>query len=359
MKKLMLSMMVLIAIMASSVFGMYSPDSDWVDFLTHGNQLRARVEQFGITIGNGTIKGTFGFKGNNVIFVDDGGPFQFTPTASAGIGYTSDAVSVGLGYSYTYKNKNLSTHTPVLMLNFLDNNLRIVVPVSIAMTDKSSEGFRNYKYTGISTDTHIRYYTGMDAFSQIRLYIKYGMNEKEYTTALNSSDDKIKSSTSSLGVDFRAYFGANVDELALAPFIRVTYDTALNAKGKIGTTSYRVTAADEFGVVSSGSGIPSTYDRDPYAIQVLPTLGITASTDIVTVYVEPGLGYRAADSGLKGDKLRHALAWNAYGEIYLTPLPNLEWYFEVDAGSKTDPNTSQEVSFATSTGVTWYLPDLQ
>ena len=35
--------------------------------LIHGNQLRARMNQLGFTLGNGTIKGTFGFKANTLI----------------------------------------------------------------------------------------------------------------------------------------------------------------------------------------------------------------------------------------------------------------------------------------------------
>ena len=368
MKKLMLSIMALMAVTASSVFGMYDADSDWVDFLTHGNQLRARVNQFGFTLGNGTIKGTFGFKGNNIIFnsnpeypnASEHGRFQFNPTVSAGLGYTSEAISAGVGYSFTYNDKYLSTHTPVLMLNFLNNNLRIVVPVSVAMGNKDphSSTTKNYKYTGISTDTHIRYYTGLESFSQLRLYVKYGMNQTEY----EMESVKHKESASSLGIDFRAYFGANVDNLALSPFIKVTYDTSLGAKGKMGSTSYSIKASDRTSLYTPQSGQEASYERETYRLRVLPALGMTASSDIVSIYVEPSLGYEVYDDGQKGSKLKHGLAWNAYGELYVTPLPNLEWYVEAEIQGASTPVTSgnpQTFGFNSSTGITWYLPSLQ
>lgn len=44
-------------IASGSVFGMYGADNTWLFFLIHGNQLRARMNQLGFTLGNGTIKG--------------------------------------------------------------------------------------------------------------------------------------------------------------------------------------------------------------------------------------------------------------------------------------------------------------
>ncbi|WP_439097908.1 hypothetical protein [Brachyspira hyodysenteriae] len=41
---------------------MYGDRDSWIDFLTHGNQFRARMDQLGFVLGNGTIKGTFGFR---------------------------------------------------------------------------------------------------------------------------------------------------------------------------------------------------------------------------------------------------------------------------------------------------------
>ena len=62
MKKIFLIMMALLSMSYSSIFGMYGDQDDWIDFLTDGNQFRARMDQLGFVLGNSTIKGTFGFR---------------------------------------------------------------------------------------------------------------------------------------------------------------------------------------------------------------------------------------------------------------------------------------------------------
>ena len=57
----------------------------------------------------------------------------------------------------------------------------------------------------------------------------------------------------------------------------------------------------------------------------------------------------------------HALNWGAYAEMYVTPVQDLEWYFEMDVNGNVH-NTSMAnadlppVLFETTTGITWYLP---
>ena len=48
--------------------------------------------------------------------------------------------------------------------------------------------------------------------------------------------------------------------------------------------------------------------------------------------------------------------YGVYGEIYITPVKNVEWYFEASIDN-LDANT-KGLSFAGSTGITWYLPAL-
>ena len=89
---------------------------DWINFLTHGNQFRARLDQIGFTLGNDTIKGTFGFDNNmgfNGLYVGllqptvdtsratISGRYDWFPFISMGIGYTSSAIGIGVGYSAT------------------------------------------------------------------------------------------------------------------------------------------------------------------------------------------------------------------------------------------------------------------
>ena len=58
--------------------------------------------------------------------------------------------------------------------------------------------------------------------------------------------------------------------------------------------------------------------------------------------------------------MTHALTWGAYTELYVTPVKDLEWYFEMDINGNASANNASlpPVSFATSTGLTWYLPAL-
>ena len=109
MRKIFLTAIALLSMASASVFGMYGVDSGWIDFLTHGNQFRARMQQLGFTLGNDTIKGTFGFNNNagyggvygSLLSTTDGMYYDFKPSISMGLGYTSSLISVGVGYSAT------------------------------------------------------------------------------------------------------------------------------------------------------------------------------------------------------------------------------------------------------------------
>ena len=88
-----------------------------------------------------------------------------------------------------------------------------------------------------------------------------------------------------------------------------------------------------------------------------PTLGITANSDIVSLYLEPSLGLKITQPGSATDnkaKETYGLACGTYAEIYITPIKNLEWYFEANVSR----DTVAPVSLAASTGITWYLPAL-
>ena len=414
MKKVLLTAIALLTIASTSVFGMYGANSDWIDFLVHGNQLRARMQQFGFVLGNDMIKGTVGFRSEgsalgaimNTTTVTPNGSatkqfFDFLPTVSVGIGYTSDVFGIGLGYNYTYKHSTLNTltkngyglsvHTPVLAINAINDSLRIVVPVQIAVKNgdiapdaAGLNGTDKTKYMGISMDPQIRYYTGIEAFNEIRLYIKYGMNQ--YT-----GQDGTKQTASSFGFELRPYFGATVGDVALKPFVKIGYDTALDAKGKVygnGDASTRVSSSDViyYSAPAAGDTTTVTYDSNPWELRLIPTLGLSANSDIVSLYLEAGVGYVANDTGRKLDAgqygIKHKLGWSSYGEIYITPVKDLEWYFEAEIGNYTSGNAmvggsanmstgelypnydkfltgrANNVQFNASTGITWYLPAL-
>lgn len=390
MKKVLLTAMALLTIASTSVFGMYGANSDWIDFLVHGNQLRARMQQFGFVLGNDMIKGTVGFRSEgstlgailDTTTVNSKQFFNFLPTVSAGIGYTSDVFGIGLGYNYTYKHSTLNTltkngyslsvHTPVLAINAINDSLRIVVPVQIAVKNgdiapdaAGLNGTDKTNYMGISMDPQIRYYTGIEAFNEIRLYVYYGMNE--YT-----SQAGVKQTASSFGFELRPYFGATVGDVALKPFIKIGYDTALDAKGKSTAVaaSTRVSSSSDvrYSAPAAGDTTTVTYDSNPWELRLIPTLGLSANSDIVSLYVEAGLGYVANDTGRKLNAgqygITHKLGWSSYGEIYITPVKDLEWYFEAEIGNYNlegvaDGNIGDlNVQFNASTGITWYLPAL-
>ena len=348
MKKFLLTLIAVLSITNSLIFGMYGNNNDWIDFLTDGNQFRARMDQLGFLLGNDKVRGTVGFRANTEYWgsiLTASGNAKLDATVSAGIGYTSDLIGIGLGYNYTYSaadengiDKKLDIHTPVLAINALANNLRIAIPVQIAVTD-SLYNANNYKYLGISLDPQIRYYTGIDLLNQIRLIVKYGINQ--------AKDASTTYTASSFGFDFRLYFGATVGNVTLYPFIKVTYDTSLGAKGK---------SIGSYEVLSDSVIIPTTagdlLDRETYILSIIPTLGLEASSDIVSLYLEPGIGYSIYDDGMRGSKLTHSLAWSAYTELYITPVEDLEWYFEMEVNNEG----GIPVNFASTTGITWYLP---
>ena len=120
-----------------------------------------------------------------------------------------------------------------------------------------------------------------------------------------------------------------------------------------------------------GGGILDTqkqsdiFDVSPYEVVIAPTLALEASSDIVSLYFEPSLGYSMSSYKPRRftEVTTHSLYWGAYAEMYVTPVQDLEWYFEMDvngdvtgaADSKANQNLSP-VYFETTTGITWYLP---
>ena len=385
MKKILVTAMALLTIASASAFGMYGDRDSWIDFLVHGNQLRARMDQLGFVLGNGTIKGTFGFRSQaastalgNILTTGTTGNVDLTTTISAGIGYTSEPFGIGVGYNYTYIHERLGVHTPVLMVNALNNNLRIAIPVQIAVSSDplnnaadypyNNEGFKDY--VGVSTDIQLRYYTGIDAFNAIRVYFKFG--HAAYKTEIASS--KGDNIAQSVGFETRFYFlNTTVGNVGINPFLKVAFNTSLKGKGKnnqvrAGEMMYNAMSTTA-NFHYSTSSMKNEWEKSPYDVTVQAVLGITANSDIVSLYVEPSLGYTANYDGqyrivytsgntIKGDdpKLEHKLAWGAYTELYIRPVQDLEWYFEMDVNNSDSDGTKIPVHFETTTGITWYLP---
>ena len=364
MKKIFLTTITLLSIVSASVFGMYGVESGWIDFLTHGNQFRARMQQLGFTLGNDTIKGTFGFDNpysfGDMLQVPANGDGKFIPNMSMGIGYTSSAIGIGVGYTMSFgdkvpiykgkvtpKNQLQLGHTPVLVLNALDNALRIAVPIQVYHKSDKLVGDISDKVTAVSMDAQIRYYTGLDMLPQIRLYLRFGHYDTEYKVANITTKTKAES----FGFDFRLFFGAMVEEVALQPIVKIQFNTAL---GKNHNTT-RIQAINILRGSQTVNGVLKN-DKNPYTLNIIPALGISANSDIVSLYLEPSLGLKITGSASKNVKEAYDLGYGVYGEIYITPVKNVEWYFEASIDN-LDANT-KGLSFAGSTGITWYLPAL-
>lgn len=389
MKKILLTVLAILTIASGSVFGMYGADNTWLFFLIHGNQFRARMNQIGFTLGNGTIKGTFGFKSNNLLngslingsILNTSGKNGKNPleaTISGGIGYTANGFGIGIGYNYTYSavGTGINTHTPVVTMNFLNNNLRIAIPVSVAV-EKSIGGTTGTgalsdrkDYLGISVPAQIRYYTGIDAFNYIRFELNYGLNRYNGIDAVNNST---KYEAQSISFQLRLHFLNTVvgNNVTVNPFLRIDFGSTIGAKGKAvisganplpGGFDQRFTAWAARGLRDATAG-EEAYEREAYDLKIIPSISLSVNTDYVNFIFEPGIGYRALDDGIKGKELQHRLYWQAYGEVYIRPTQDLEWYFEMDVNNgvpKLQGNGAAGVPvvFGANTGITWYLPSL-
>ena len=377
MKKIFLTTITLLSMASATIFGMYGPDSDWIFFLTDGNRFRARADQLGFTLGNDTIKGTFGFRNKGfggqfgkMLNTTDGVNYNFNPTISMGLGYTSSLISVGVGYNATIgsqrwtkyngkaegKTTEAVAHTPVLVLNAMDNAFRMAIPIQVVnLADKRENGVKS-RFTAVSLDAQFRYYTGLDFLPQIRLYLRYG--NYDYETTIGGTKEKGKFAET-FGFDFRLWFGSMVEEVAINPIIKIQYNGALGKQHN----QTRIQAANLVSATTTigGSGYTPTWAKGAWDLKIIPALGITANSDIVSLYVEPSLGFQINQKGSATDKNAkelYSLYYGAYAEIYITPLKNLEWYFEVDINNDNATASLSAVTFAGTTGITWYLPAL-
>ena len=377
MKKVFLTTIALLSMVSATIFGMYGPDSDWITFLTDGNRFRARADQLGFTLGNDTIKGTFGFRNKGfggqfgkMLNTTDGVNYNFNPTISMGLGYTSSLISVGVGYNATIgtnkwtkyngktegKTTEVVAHTPVLVLNAMDNAFRMAIPIQVVNIADKFEGGSKSRLTAVSLDAQFRYYTGLDFLPQIRLYLRYGNYDYEFNDGGTKEKGKF---AETFGFDFRLWFGSMVEEVAINPIIKIQYNVALGKQHN----QTRIQAANLVSATTiiGNSGYTPTWAKGAWDLKIIPALGITANSDIVSLYVEPSLGFQITQKGSATDnkvKELYSLYYGAYAEIYITPLKNLEWYFEVDLNNGGTTADQSAITFASTTGITWYLPAL-
>ena len=398
MKKIFLTAVALLTMATTQVFGSYGVSSgDWITFLTDGNRFEAKLDQLGFTLGNDMIKGTFGFHEDrnfygSMLRAISGTPtgataavdnffYRFDPTISMGLAYTSSLISVGVGYNATigpvwdrYNNKTDTkkveavVHTPVLVLNALDNAFRMAIPIQVVHLTDKMDGVGKGSVTAVSLDAQFRYYTGLDFLPQIRLYLKYGMFG--YNLKSDAGDKADGKFAESFGFDFRLYFGSMVEEVALQPLVKIQYNQALGKQHN----NTKVTAIDVLDTAAANTplvigptallgerptaGYTASWGVGAWDLTLAPALGLTANSDIVSLYLEPSLGLKITQAGNVSEKVKegYALVYDVYAEIYITPIKNLEWYFEASIGNQATQNAA--LSFASTTGITWYLPAL-
>ena len=375
MKKILLTTVALLSMASASVFGMYGVDTDWILFLTHGNQFRARLDQLGFTLGNDTIKGTFGFD-NNTSFggihgamlnkpttgQNSGDNYNWIPSISMGLAYTSSVISVGVGYNATigadrYRAKengkmgNEVTHTPVLVLNALDNAFRMAILIQVFVRNEEVGGVKQ-KEQAVSLDSQFRYYTGLDFLPQIRWYLRYGNYSYDNGTTKGKYAE-------SFGFDFRLYFGSVVEEVTLNPIVRLVYNGALGKQHNI--TRVQAVNAMNNSSWTAYNNSQTVWEKGAWDLLLMPGLALSANSDVVTFYFESQLGLRVNQAGSATDKNvkeTYGLGYNVYAEIYITPIKNLEWYFEAEIGNAMNTTNPTGLQWNGSTGITWYLPAL-
>ena len=156
-----------------------------------------------------------------------------------GLAYTSSLISVGVGYNATIgprwtryngkmdapKQVEAVVHTPVLVLNALDNAFRMAIPIQVVNLTEKFDQFGKGSVTAVSVNAQFRYYSGLEMLPQVRLYLKYGTYGVNFTP---DQGEKIKEKfAESFGFDLRFYFGSMVEEVALQPIVKLAYNGAL------------------------------------------------------------------------------------------------------------------------------------
>lgn len=219
----------------------------------------------------------------------------------------------------------------------------------------------------------------------------------------------------SIGIDIRGYFIASTDPILIEPQIRLLYQGSLKdfkgtsysatpprgetRKGAVEFGHYLIDATSPMGAFEMDTGnssgtppIPNWYDMSthrvkstvegasikiggeeyyitkPQYVGISFPVGFTAESDLVSIYLEPALSvslvtggvnqYATSAKPVRIPPLFYSLGYLFYGELSITPKPNLEWYFEAQIGSATTISSLGDSSqgslvFNGSTGLTW------
>ena len=409
MKKLLI--ILLFTLIPMSLFGFYGDGSgrSFIDFLMDKDQLRARTDQIGFLYGTEHIRVAFGVTGNTSGVILDNWTNDsstnnklssyFRPSVALAVGYKSDLISVGGAYQFKYIDSNYMVHTPALMLTAMDNTLRLNIPVAIGV------GNNFIKNTFIvSTAVEARYYLHkfIDYFSQLRVYFNYGYARMSYAKIISSAQAEgvdpnskaIYKDQTSIGLDLRAYFNFPTDKgVSIEPYIRVLYSQALDTVENLNGTlnkykgenfnitpygfdytslSFDATGTEKLsgGYIASVPGIPNPQGRVPisgiYRIGIALPLGLRASNDFVSLYVEPSLavtifGGKISLLGVERKGFFYTFGYVVYSELTVTPVKYLELFLELQTGGASrlggdlyGAGTTTMILNASS-GIAWYF----
>ena len=409
MKKLLI--ILLFTLIPISLFGFYGDGSgrSFIDFLMDKDQLRARTDQIGFLYGTEHIRVAFGVTGNTSGVILDNWTNDsstnnklssyFRPSVALAVGYKSDLISVGGAYQFKYIDSNYMVHTPAIMLTAMDNTLRFNIPVAIGV------GNNFIKNTIVaSTAIEARYYLHkfIDYFSQLRLYFYYGYARMSYAKIISSAQAEgvdpnskaIYKDQTSIGLDLRAYFNFPTDKgVSIEPYLRVLYSQALDTVENLNGTlnkykgenfnitpygfdytslSFDATGTEKLsgGYIASVPGIPNPQGRVPisgiYRIGIALPLGLRASNDFVSLYVEPSLsatifGGKISLLGVERKGPFYTFGYVVYAELTVTPVKDLELFLELQTGGASRLGGDLYGAGATtmilnaSSGIAWYF----
>ena len=215
----------------------------------------------------------------------------------------------------------------------------------------------------------------------------------------------------SIGIDARGYFIAATDPILIEPQVRVVYQGSIadftgtsykvtppNMDAKEGGAKfglYNIDASNPIGAFSiddTGFTMAPYYDfaahniaftgegasieiggteyyiTKPQFIGVSMPVGFTAESEFISVYLEPAVSfsmltggvntYASSSKPVRIPPLFYSVGYLVYGELYIHPHPNLEWYFEAQIGGATTVDgignsADSSLAFNGSTGITW------
>ncbi|MEI0446767.1 variable surface protein VspJ [Brachyspira intermedia] len=215
----------------------------------------------------------------------------------------------------------------------------------------------------------------------------------------------------SIGIDVRGYFIAATDPILIEPQIRVLYQGSIadftgtsykvtppgmdSKEGGAGFGLYNIDASNPIGAFSIGDtgfqmapyydftahniafigegasieiGGTEYYLTKPQFLGISVPVGFTAESEFITLYLEPALSFSMITGGINAyassakpmriPPIFYSVGYLVYGELYINPIPNLEWYFEAQIGGATTidnigNSADNGLAFNGSTGITW------